>query len=235
MGNLRSLVGFLFVLAVCLSAVAFHSFLGPADGPPGQAMAPFLIVFLIFVGLSGYLFSWVHAALMFVGAILISQLVLAPAIPVLDPTRGPQQASRLVLYCIVNVFAIWGIHRLKSQAEIGKVLQESLNEIYIFDAKTWRFVEVNRGARENLGYTMQELRQMTPLHLQTDFSHESFEQTLKRVDNGSGEKTVVETRHLRKDGSEYPVEVHLHALKFRSAPAYLAIAVEASARGGRRS
>ena len=53
----------------------------------------------------------------------------------------------------------------QAQKSIGRyklLLDDSLSEVYIFDAKTLRFTDVNRGARENLGYSIEELRKMTP-------------------------------------------------------------------------
>jgi CHASE1-domain containing sensor protein len=48
-------------------------------------------------------------------------------------------------------------------ASLAHILEESLNEIYIFDAKTLRFIRANKGARLNLGYSMEELSLLTPL------------------------------------------------------------------------
>ena len=42
------------------------------------------------------------------------------------------------------------------------VLEDSLNEIFIFDAETLKFIQVNKGARQNLGYSIDELLTMTP-------------------------------------------------------------------------
>ena len=37
------------------------------------------------------------------------------------------------------------------------MLDDSLNEIYVFDAETLHFTQVNRGARENTGYSQDSL------------------------------------------------------------------------------
>ncbi|MFQ5734396.1 MAG: PAS domain-containing protein, partial [Planctomycetaceae bacterium] len=42
-------------------------------------------------------------------------------------------------------------------AALGRILDDSLNEIYIFDARSLRFLQVNRGAIQNLGYALDEL------------------------------------------------------------------------------
>jgi PAS domain S-box-containing protein len=59
--------------------------------------------------------------------------------------------------------------------EVSLLLEGNLNEIYIFDAETLRFEFVNEGARRNLGYTMNELRQMTPVDLKPYFNVQEFE------------------------------------------------------------
>jgi len=55
------------------------------------------------------------------------------------------------------------------RTRFGRILESSLNEIYFFDAQTLRFVDVNHGARENLGYSMDELRSMTPLDITNEY------------------------------------------------------------------
>jgi hypothetical protein len=41
----------------------------------------------------------------------------------------------------------------KLSTRFGRILDKSFNEIYIFDAKTLKFVQVNAGARKNIGYS----------------------------------------------------------------------------------
>jgi PAS domain S-box-containing protein len=93
---------------------------------------------------------------------------------------------------------------------LGSVLEESLNEIYLFDADTLRFLQVNRGARENLGYSMEELRSLTPLDLKPEFTREAFEEVIAPLRAGAQDLVRFETVHRRRDGSLYPVEVNLH-------------------------
>jgi diguanylate cyclase (GGDEF)-like protein/PAS domain S-box-containing protein len=92
---------------------------------------------------------------------------------------------------------------------LGKILERSLNEIYIFDANTLEFIQVNYGALNNLGYSEEEIKQLTPLDLKHDLSRAQFESLIQPLQ--SGEKSLVEfeTAHYRKDGSSYPVHVSL--------------------------
>lgn len=95
----------------------------------------------------------------------------------------------------------------------GRVLEDSLNEIYMFDAQTLHFIEVNRGARINLGYSMEELRGLTPVGIKPEFTMELFEKMISPLRTGVQETVCFNTVHRRKDGTRYPVEVHLQFIQ----------------------
>ncbi|PWL37647.1 PAS domain-containing sensor histidine kinase [Flagellimonas aquimarina] len=90
-----------------------------------------------------------------------------------------------------------------------RIFNESLNEIFVFDYKTFTFLNVNHGAQLNLGYSIEELKQMSILDIKPELSKESFTRLLRPLLGNKKEKIEFETMHQRKDGSTYPVEVHL--------------------------
>ena len=92
---------------------------------------------------------------------------------------------------------------------LGNILERSLNEIYIFDSQTLQFILVNYGARHNLGYSMEELKLLTPLDLKKDMSMSEFESLIQPLKTGESNKVEFETVHYRKDGTHYPVSVSL--------------------------
>ncbi len=116
------------------------------------------------------------------------------------------------------------------EAALGRILEDSLNEIYVFDAETLLFMEVNRGARENLGYTLEELRRLTPLDFKPAFTPITFNQLVEPLRSHKQDNIVFHTVHKRKDGSLYDVEVHLQLLSFRSKPAFVANILDITAR-----
>ncbi len=111
-----------------------------------------------------------------------------------------------------------------------KIFEVSLNEIFMFDAEQLRFIEVNRGARENIGYSIDELREMTPLDIKPTFSLESFETMIAPLRRGEKEKIVFETIHERKNGTHYPVEVHLQLMQHMENDVFVAIILDTSER-----
>ena len=108
-------------------------------------------------------------------------------------------------------------------ARLGRILDDSANEIYVFDADSLRFIQVNRGAQQNLGYTLEELKALTPLDLKPEFTPQSFESLLVPLRQGEMQSLVFETVHKRKDGSQYPVEVRLQLSCGETPPVFVAI------------
>jgi len=96
--------------------------------------------------------------------------------------------------------------------QFSRLMDSSLNEIYMFDSKTLKFIEVNQGARDNLGFSMGELRNKTPLDIKAEFTLDAFEERLHLLRTGSENQIEFVTNHQRKDGSLYPVEVHLQLM-----------------------
>ncbi|TAE77041.1 MAG: PAS domain S-box protein [Verrucomicrobia bacterium] len=113
---------------------------------------------------------------------------------------------------------------------LGRIIEDSRNEIYIFDASTLKFLQVNRGGRENLGYSMEELRRLTPLDIEPSFDRASFDALVEPLRSGKALKLDFETRHRRKDGSFYHVEVALQMADYRGCPSFVAIVLDTSLR-----
>jgi len=109
---------------------------------------------------------------------------------------------------------------------LNKILEESLNEIYIFDAETLKFIQANYGARVNLGYELDELSNLTPLDLKPEFTKTSFEKLINPLRSGKKEKLRFTTVHRRKDGTLYPVEVNLQLSTFESREVFVAIVLD---------
>lgn len=89
------------------------------------------------------------------------------------------------------------------------ILESSLNEIYLFDADTLKFEYANNGAIQNTGYSLEELKEMTPVGLKPLINMESFRNLISPLLSGEKNKLVFETVHKRKSGSFYDVVVHL--------------------------
>jgi PAS domain S-box-containing protein len=68
-------------------------------------------------------------------------------------------------------------------------------------------IDVNAPACDNLGYSRDELIGMTPMKFDPNVSNDLLESINKQLNRG--EIATFESRHRRKDGSEFPVEVRV--------------------------
>ncbi|MHB1140389.1 MAG: EAL domain-containing protein [Sulfuricaulis sp.] len=108
-------------------------------------------------------------------------------------------------------------------ARLGRVLDSSSNEIYVFDAATLRFVQVNKGARRNLGYSMEQLAELTPVDLKLEHTRETFEELVAPLRRREVDMLTFETTHRRQDGSLYPVEVRMQLFHAENPPVFVAV------------
>lgn len=113
---------------------------------------------------------------------------------------------------------------------LQNTLENSLNEIYVFDADTFQFIYVNKGALINIGYSDQEIKTLTPIDIKPDYTVEAFKELIKPLINKEKEKLIFFTNHKRKDGSLYPVEVHLQLVSDNNQRRFLAIIVDITER-----
>lgn len=98
-------------------------------------------------------------------------------------------------------------------SQLGIIVEDAASEIFIFSATDFRFMLVNRGARENLGYEFKELARLTPWDIKPELNEKQFREKVRPLlESGSGDM-VFETLHQRKDGSTYDVSVHLQLIE----------------------
>jgi PAS domain S-box-containing protein len=118
----------------------------------------------------------------------------------------------------------------EQEAALGRIIEESLNEVFIFDAETLHFIQVNHGARENLGYSLEELQQLSPVDIKPDFDDQQFRETIRPLLSGELDKLSFKTIHERKDGSTYHVEISLQLSTFQGTAVFVATILDVSQR-----
>jgi PAS domain S-box-containing protein len=112
-------------------------------------------------------------------------------------------------------------HAEELSTRLGRIVEQSLNEIYVFDTESLRLLLVNLGARKNLGHSNAELMKLTPYDLKPEFTRESFDELLQPLRDGIREQTIFFATHERKDGSTYPIEVCLQLMKSETPPVFV--------------
>jgi diguanylate cyclase (GGDEF)-like protein/PAS domain S-box-containing protein len=113
---------------------------------------------------------------------------------------------------------------------LGRILEQSRDEVHVFDSRTLRLVQVNRSAVGNTGYSMDELHAMTPLDLLPELDADAFEAIVEPLRSGDVERVQFETVHRRRDGSTYPVEVRMQLVGSETPPVIAAVVLDITAR-----
>jgi len=124
-------------------------------------------------------------------------------------------------------------HRHQTEKRLNyfsRIFEDSINEIYVFDADTLCFLQVNGAAQRNLGYSMAELAELTPVDIKPQVTSRMFNELIAPLRRGTQSLVVFETVHQRKDGSLYDVEVHLQLLQGDGESRFVAIILDVSER-----
>ena len=113
-------------------------------------------------------------------------------------------------------------------SQYGRILENSLNEIYVFNSKNYEFLTVNKEARKNLGYSTDELKDLTVPDILAEFSTSTFEDKISPLHRREEEMLILETTQKRKDTSTYDIEVHLQLMTFPGMDVFVAIILDIS-------
>jgi PAS domain S-box-containing protein len=109
-----------------------------------------------------------------------------------------------------------------SAKEFGNLVDESLNEIFIFDQETYQFIHANKGALKNTGYSFAELSLMTPLDLKPQITKKEFEKLIQPLLENKAEFVFFETVHQRKNKSSYFASIHIATSVFNNKAVFVA-------------
>ena len=113
-------------------------------------------------------------------------------------------------------------HAQSLNTRFASIIENTVNEVYLFDATTLRFVQVNRSGRENLGLSMRQLATLSCDKIIPYWSRETLNEKLSVVRDGGADEVVFETTHVREDGTGYDVEVRIQYMPNEDPPLYVA-------------
>ncbi len=107
---------------------------------------------------------------------------------------------------------------LRESEEKYRVMFNSTNDaVFVFPVikpgKPGKFIAVNRVACERLGYTREELMQMTPEDIHSPQDREIVRKSVRDV--GKNKNVKVETFHRAKNGALLPVEITANVFELR--------------------
>ena len=109
----------------------------------------------------------------------------------------------------------------KSEEKFHAIFESTNDAIFIHDFDG-HFLEVNEVACRYLGYSREELLERRVADIESRKSAALIRERMETVRQAGS--TVFETVHLRKDGTEIPVEVGSRSFEFENTPGVLSVA-----------
>lgn len=107
-------------------------------------------------------------------------------------------------------------------------MEGSQDGIYIIDRASMRHIDVNETAVRDLGYSRKELLNMGPSDVLISTEKEALAKKFDEIINSPQKNAFLDAHHRRKDGSAFPVEVHVRAMKTAGKPVMVAVARDIS-------
>ena len=114
-----------------------------------------------------------------------------------------------------------------SEARFRTFVDRAMDGFFLLDEHL-KVVDVNRQACESLGYRREELIGTQPRDFDAALDAPSIRQLAQRA--GAGETLTFETRHRRRDGTVFPVEIRTDAFQQGGRQFYLALVRDISER-----
>ncbi|MGH8679748.1 MAG: GAF domain-containing protein, partial [Burkholderiales bacterium] len=88
-------------------------------------------------------------------------------------------------------------------ARVGRLIDASLSEVFVLDAQTLRCIYANRGALDDTGRSLAELRAMEFVALYPDLDRNAFVHDMQALKKALRQRVDFESTCRRKDGSTY--------------------------------
>jgi two-component system cell cycle sensor histidine kinase/response regulator CckA len=149
-------------------------------------------------------------------------------------SRAPEPADRNVLaraeyLACIAIEADSAVRELReSDARLRMFVDHATDGFFVHDGVTGVVVDVNQYACTSLGYTREELIGAAMSVFDLHASRELLDEICRRL--SVGEIVTFESRHVRKDGGSFPVEVRIRAFETRGRMFHLALVRDITAR-----
>ena len=114
----------------------------------------------------------------------------------------------------------------KYSEELADIIEHSLNEIYIVDFETLKYLYVNIGACKALDYTQEELLKMNLFDVNPSLTHDRVNFINESSSHNKG--MINRTTHKRQDGTIYHAQSYIYKRKHLDKDAYVIFSTDIS-------
>lgn len=150
---------------------------------------------------------------------------LLPAVTADSPFWNPAKA--LVAIGMILMVVEEDLRKRRSLArDYQMIFDKNPRPLWIFEIETLKFLSVNDAACSIHGYTKEEFLQLR----MPDILHPDHRETA--IMGAKGQETVRNrtSRHVRKDGVEFPMDITAHTAEFQGKPCRFVFALDATKR-----
>jgi len=113
----------------------------------------------------------------------------------------------------------------------NETLDQVMDCVYMFDPSTLKFIFVNQGGLDLLGYGREELYSMSPLDINMELTEDSFRTLIRPLQENSEDSLTFVSHHRDSKGNDIPVEMLLkYAVPPGNEPRFVAIVRDISER-----
>ncbi|MGL3606080.1 PAS-domain containing protein [Rhizobium sp. G187] len=117
------------------------------------------------------------------------------------------------------------IHRHGTSCALIDMVELSTDEIYVFDPLTLSIIRANGTASVRTGHNMAALARLTPAEIKMDMSEADYRAHIRPLVDGEANKVCFEAHHRRRNGTVYPVKVHVWRIKAEDRDIFAEVAI----------
>lgn len=117
---------------------------------------------------------------------------------------------------------------------LASIFVNSINEIYILDAQTLKFVNANVAALKNIGYTLDELKNISIENVLFNYDFKNFENILINLQKNEVQKSRKFFTIIRKNQTHYTTEAHIQLIESEK-PFYVAYCIDITEKDAMRN
>jgi PAS domain S-box-containing protein len=156
-----------------------------------------------------------------IGDTLMGQIALA------NPTRDYTERDLIALERLASLYAL-AVQRSRSAAALReseqryRTLFESAGDAVFLHDLAGHFLDVNQVACQRLGYSREELLEMTPQDIDSPSYAVKVPERMEIIQREGA--LVFETEHISRDGQSIPTEVSARIIEYDGQPVLLSIA-----------
>lgn len=110
------------------------------------------------------------------------------------------------------------------------MLDGSADAVFLVDRESLKFLDVNETACARMGYSREELLTMGPQDIYPDHTPTEIGEMIKQMSVSGETSWTLEDTHVRKDGTTFPVELHIRLINSAGRQMFVTVARDITAR-----